>query len=1836
MKKERVGEILRKQTRVPQNIDRVERNDRGHYSVESTRSDVQFIDEVLNLPASVRMEFSDKDLFRLQAIQGRNLSHLLINDRKFGGDSSEMELVKTCLEELEKEIAEGKWDLSDVEHDNLSVVYERAIAACQAYCDKKDPSFEKGMERKKMVQATLDRLKEESRQFMVAKEVLKNKTPEERKELHIENFSIQDLLVYGKEYLAKYDDPLEQFETKEATGIQALTWEDFAAVIGTYNRGEVEFKNGRLNIIRNSYLRQTAAAQFVEPLFSTTKKTVENRRMRERLYELVKEKLGDRNPQVLETMRVMLYITDDARKAVPISRRALSYAFTYAAIQCSDVARALAQGNTSKEKGLSGEELKQRHVQHRLAMVSKETFDIDLEMNDSLFLENEEKLKEQLSEAEDKTDEQKEKKEKLRANLKRVQEQKAQQRDKINEILKKGKLLGVPVTSLSQHQMDNLVNGGLVLVRDQVFSVLKRVYQCASNLNGGMGADFNMLAAQTKTIDRIAALVLTQYATTSDTRKELVQFELEELIKESAFSLAGQSKQQREGQKKEKPSLEEVYDKMHIGQLAAGAEGIEYAVARRLPECKAWKHKKESVRKGADRLKELCENMKKYSELQALALIEGLSEAETEKLISLGGRIDMQVKGDIPDKGSEDELALVATELKGTRFANGYAQAKKLIDQQFSFEGAAKELAAATKCQKVEKQEQQVKIVPQDTEEKLQKLDKDARKVADVMLLTLNPASLIKSSGDKNVKDLIKLREELRKFPARQVYMKDVRIGDISARMVQKADGSLHVGVNGQALPLTRDAYQMAELIDNDIMENSRMYGAEQAKQLIDGLDISGKNAGAQMRARILLVKFLAAQTGKPETFYTNITLKSLKEHAQDLATGTKSAKEVINYVNRVDTADYINGQETRELLKMGAEQEELEPQVVIRQPEQVHKEEDVPDWGKEQKQVQILITEMIFSQDTWNMDDTMEEPEKRLQNVLLEHPDTLLLLLDKPELIDEMLRNLPFPEVSEQEKGTEKDIRAQISAKLKEFLELDGIQALRMLATVMDMKTLLESDEVREMMREALDSAESKEKLKDLDQSINDSVSMSMEKIQDMITDMANRLFSGKSDDAQQTKEEEFKNPREAGIGKKERARRMKVSREKLQSILDNAAKGAEGQGLFIKNVLQNYFYVENEDVRTHVIDQRAMLASALRNSKPIPQLPKDATEAQKEHARRVGMGNFLGGFLKGAGPLLQKMLQGMPDGSMPVELSGALKDMKSNLAPIPDRIVKAQLQSMIDRSNRKITKIEVTRALGAASVGQAFLCKMYGPGMPESGTDIVVKLLRPNVRNRMLREKKVMLYCAKLTDGTFDLDKNEPKKKKVGKKEEEIIGGMEATYIGQLSRIEEELDLTIEAKNAKKGSVYDEGYKNVKAMKVNNLVEPTTNALVLERAPGTTVDKYLEETREKQQKLVSQFYVKDQNGNPQMEEDGETPQLLITDSNVNQVVQTRTQLTEMLEQAQKRQTYLIQLSKLWVNEGIYGSGFYHGDLHAGNIMVDDSGLTVIDFGNATKLTNEQQGHVTRMMMAACGGDVEVFRHGFHELLANTPEDKYQEKRAELTRVFEEVFRLGDKSSAGVRIAAALLKAQTLGIELPPAIFNFSQCQIRLQNTIDDMNKQIDLLQKNIQRVDRMLMKENQSQDLFQQFQLQISEDARRALKEDNEQKRLPDETKLAQRYAEKRMLITDITVEQVHGQLRDQSKEARKNFTKKYFKQIEAVDAVILLEAEVLKLKNLKQVTKPEDYPKRLAAKKYSLRSTAKPLYDDVYKRNIDEFDKMMKKIDDCIDHLHEEGAELRLKEI
>lgn len=450
----------------------------------------------------------------------------------------------------------------------------------------------------------------------------------------------------------------------------------------------------------------------------------------------------------------------------------------------------------------------------------------------------------------------------------------------------------------------------------------------------------------------------------------------------------------------------------------------------------------------------------------------------------------------------------------------------------------------------------------------------------------------------------------------------------------------------------------------------------------------------------------------------------------------------------------------------------------------------------------------------------------------------------------------------------------------------------------------------------------------------------------------------------------------------------------ELKNKTLEQIEEGSDDSGIqkFTKDALAAYFKKEN----ISKIDRRAMVAALVRYGGDINLAKMDNISEDDQY-------RIFGAMMKGAGPIMQKMLQGFP---LPANASQAMKDafnsLKDEIPPIPDNIVKAQLLGIVERSGGKITSIEAKKVLGSASVGEALLCTIKTPDNP-AGTECVVKLLRSDVQNRLEREKKIFIDAAKLTPG------------------------MEKTFEGQLERIVAELDLRSEADFVKAGKIYDGTFNNVKAMKLNEAAGATMDTMVVEKAPGDTLKRVMD------------------NLSKEIDE--------IANRKTGDLASDITAMKELQKKLINHGKSLASLANKWVTEGLFNSGFYHGDLHAGNIMIDEnSNITVIDFGNATQLPVEQRKMVMQMVAGANYGEADTFLEGFIPLLSEQGKSTYNARKEEIDEIVKIIVSKGDSEKAGERIMALIQELQKVGLEIPPQLYNFSQCQIRLSNAMNDL----------------------------------------------------------------------------------------------------------------------------------------------------------------------------------------
>lgn len=467
---------------------------------------------------------------------------------------------------------------------------------------------------------------------------------------------------------------------------------------------------------------------------------------------------------------------------------------------------------------------------------------------------------------------------------------------------------------------------------------------------------------------------------------------------------------------------------------------------------------------------------------------------------------------------------------------------------------------------------------------------------------------------------------------------------------------------------------------------------------------------------------------------------------------------------------------------------------------------------------------------------------------------------------------------------------------------------------------------------------------------------------------------------------------------------------------------------GSFASKVLSGYFVGSGTD------DQRRMIGAMLRH-----------TDAQSSEAKCVAE------LLKGSGPLLQKILQGLPIESFGPETREALMDMKSRLPSIPENLVKAQMLDIINSSNGKVKSIEVKKSLGAASVGQAFLCNIKTKEHPVSGIDCVIKVLRPNASTAIQREKAII-------DGLVD-------------------DRQRADFASQYEEILNELDFTLESSNVRIGmSVYEqplvkkgdpsvtERFNGVHSMKLVDGLPATMGAMIVELAPGSTVDGYLRSVKEEfEQKLT-------EGGDPILKKvstDPEAPAETVYGSkDLHQVLEAKKTASVRITELRESRAKLMNIVTTWFEEAIFGGRFFQGDMHAGNIMMDAQGATIIDFGNCHRLTENEHKMILKLFVRTMTGDAGGFVDAIAGSLPTEAEQKAFKKAAEgATKDLKVVLAKGTANDVLPRLQSGLTVLQRQGLSLPPALTQFVQSFVRLSGAVSAYDGQIqDLLDTAVQ----------------------------------------------------------------------------------------------------------------------------------------------------------------------------
>jgi len=421
-----------------------------------------------------------------------------------------------------------------------------------------------------------------------------------------------------------------------------------------------------------------------------------------------------------------------------------------------------------------------------------------------------------------------------------------------------------------------------------------------------------------------------------------------------------------------------------------------------------------------------------------------------------------------------------------------------------------------------------------------------------------------------------------------------------------------------------------------------------------------------------------------------------------------------------------------------------------------------------------------------------------------------------------------------------------------------------------------------------------------------------------------------------------------------------------------------------FFENVLTQYFD------KLPLVDKRRIAIGLLELSPGRPDEEK------------------LAAILNNSGPAMQKLFQLFGDDVKSEKVGKVMVALKSKIKPFPGAeavsIVERELGGPVSELFESFRETPVA----AASIGQVHLASLKG-----TGEDVIVKIMRPGIVERVQRELALLKELAP-SGGT---------RKIVDRLEESLM---------------EELDFTLEAKNMKDGEVYANSKKGVQPIGLVSEFEATRDVLVMKRA-------YINP--------INEFHGQDLPG---------------------------------------KSAALATFTEMWYKNALFKDGFFHGDLHAGNIFFNpnivhedgsnapDHQLTLIDFGACGRLSLLEQRSIISLMLGVETRNAEIVASALGGLCTLTPEQEsvLQECAGGL---------LGGDLSAAVVCAQVINKAIELDVNLPKNFVLYNRGRAFLENQIRDTNAELEswdtsgeVAQVNPEKLFRKMMAWNIGKDLL------------------------------------------------------------------------------------------------------------------------------------------------------------
>ena len=494
-------------------------------------------------------------------------------------------------------------------------------------------------------------------------------------------------------------------------------------------------------------------------------------------------------------------------------------------------------------------------------------------------------------------------------------------------------------------------------------------------------------------------------------------------------------------------------------------------------------------------------------------------------------------------------------------------------------------------------------------------------------------------------------------------------------------------------------------------------------------------------------------------------------------------------------------------------------------------------------------------------------------------------------------------------------------------------------------------------------------------------------------------------------------------------------LANKNLDQILEDAktGKGQPGKTAFNLLVLKNYFIMLPKEDIIKIMGEAFM---------------SEPSDPDKNELAIAPNKRLFSSILKGCGPLMQKMLQGMSKDLADKSYGDVFDELKSNLKHIDDQYVSQTVESYISQNRNKHVYVTVKESLGSASVAETFKCKVKTKTrLPESGwyertRDCVVKVKRPGVQQRAENEAKIFNEIAKQ------------------------VPGMSESWNNQLQSIMREFDFENEAKNIdecydvfevqhNKESKDKDIAPHVSSLSRDNLIPVTNEIIVTQVINGDTVDKvYTDLENDINNEFKNIFKINSETGTWEVDKNGNP--VIREDVHIRDIILARRNLPTYIQQIFDLNSLVKEATGKWLKEVIFNTGVIHNDIHGGNLMITHDGaddtITFIDFGNVIKISKESQAQFKDLLSYTMQRDSQKFTDTMLLMIPNKPN---AEQKAKMTAIVESIMQKGHSTDdAGYRLSAIIVELRKLGITFSSELEGIANGLNRMQAFAENTNR--------------------------------------------------------------------------------------------------------------------------------------------------------------------------------------